>query len=193
MRYTAEHKKKTRDRILRAASRQVRGRGEKGVAIAELMAELDLTHGGFYRHFASKQQLLVEAVAKGFEEVAAKQARAVAKGQPGGELRSIIELYLSPEHCANPADGCPLAALTSEIARYPQSLRVKIDRAMREHLKPLVRFLPGETEAEREHNCLILFSGMAGALNMARSMADRERRQAMLEAAKDFYIKAFCA
>lgn len=193
MRYTAEHKKETRDRILRAASRKVRGSGGKGVAIADLMGELDLTHGGFYRHFGSKEELLVEAVAKGFEEVAAKQAWAVANGQPGRELRSIIELYLSPEHCANPADGCPLAALTSEIARYPRSLRLKIDRALREHLKAIVRFLPGENEAERERNCLILFSGMAGALNLARSMADRERRESMLEAAKDFYIKAFCA
>ncbi|HSE36612.1 MAG TPA: TetR/AcrR family transcriptional regulator [Blastocatellia bacterium] len=193
MRYSAEHKKETRDRILRAASRQVRARGAKGVAIADLMGKLEMTHGGFYRHFGSKEQLLVEAVVKGFEEVAAKQTWALAKARPGRELRNIIELYLSPEHCANPANGCPLAALTSEIARYPRGLRGKIDRALRKHLKPIARFLPGENEAERERNCLILFSGMAGALNLARGMVDQESRDTLLEAAREFYVNAFCA
>lgn len=193
MRYSAEHKRETRNRILRAASRQLRARGGKGVAIADLMGKLDLTHGGFYRHFGSKEQLLVEAVAKGFEEVAAKQAWALSKAQPGRELRKIIELYLSLEHCDNPAIGCPLAALTSEIARYPRSLRVKIDRALRKHLKPIARFIPGGNEAEREHNCLILFSGMAGALNLARGMVDQQSRETLLKTAREFYIKAFCA
>lgn len=191
MRYSAEHKRETRDRILRAASRQVRARGGKGFAIADLMSELDMTHGGFYRHFGSKEQLLVEAVAKGFDEVAARQTWALAKGRPGRELKTIIELYLSPEHCVNPASGCPLAALTSEIARYPRSLRSKIDRVLRKHLKPIAPFLPGENEAERERNCLVLFSGMAGALNLARGMVEEESRNALLASAREFYIKAF--
>lgn len=157
MRYSAEHKKETRDRILRAASRELRRGGGKGVAIADLMGKVDLTHGGFYRHFGSKEELLLEAIAKGFEEAAAEHIKAVESGQPGSELKRIIERYLSPEHCANPSDGCPLAALTSEIARYPRSLRVKIDRAMRGHFKPIARFLPGKNDAERERNCLILF------------------------------------
>ena len=191
MRYPSKHKQETRERIVHAASRHFRGRGGKGVAISDLMGKLDLTHGGFYRHFGSKEQLLAEAVAKGFEESAKRFTDAVETAPSGGELRAIVETYLSLEHCANPADGCPLAAMGSEIARYPWTVRVKIDRAMREHSAKIAKFLPGATKKEQERNCLILFSGMAGALNVARATADPELRTSILRSAKEFYIKAF--
>jgi len=192
MRYSAEHKQETRERIVRAASRHFRGRGGEGVAIAELMRKLHLTHGGFYRHFESKEQLFAEAVAKSFEDVRAKFTDAVEQGLPGGELKIIIEHYLSLEHCAHPDSGCPIAALASEIARYPRAVRSKIDRAMRDHLKRMARFLPGATDKERQRNALVLFSGMGGALTLARSVADEDLRQSILQAAREFYLKAFC-
>jgi TetR/AcrR family transcriptional regulator, transcriptional repressor for nem operon len=192
MRYSAEHKQETRQRIVRAAARQFRRRGGKGLAIADLMRELHLTHGGFYKHFDSKQQLLAEAITKGFEEIQAAFVDALNKAKPGTELRMIIEHYLSLEHCSNAGAGCPMAALASEIPRYPRPVRVEIDRAMRQRVKRIARFLPGETEKERERNCLVLLSGMVGAVNLARAAIDLESRKAILEASKDFYIKAFC-
>jgi len=192
MRYPAHQKQETRERIVRAASRHFRGRGGEGVAIADLMGKLNLTHGGFYKHFDSKEQLFAEAVAKSFEDVRAKFRDAVEKAPPGGELRVLIEEYLSLEHCANPDSGCPLAALASEIPRYPRAVRVKIDRAMRDHLKKVSEFLPGATEKDRQRNCLVLLSGMSGALTLARTVADKEMRQSILQAAREFYIKAFC-
>ena len=192
MRYSAQHKQETRERIVRAASRHFRGQGGEGVAIADLMRKLNLTHGGFYRHFDSKEQLFAEAVAKSFEDVRAKFKDAVEKAPPGGELKVLIEEYLSLEHCANPDSGCPLAALASEIPRYPRAVRVKIDQAMRDHLKKLSGFLPGATEKERQRNCILLLSGMSGALSLARTVADKEMRQSILQAAREFYIKTFC-
>ena len=192
MRYTPQHKQETRERIVRAASRHFRRRGGKGVAIADLMRNLDLTHGGFYRHFDNKEQLMVEAVAKGFEDVRANFLAAVKEAPPADQLKAFIEQYLSLDHCANPADGCPIAALASEIARYPRTLRVKIDRAMREHIETLAKFLPGATEEERQRNCFVLLSGMSGALTVARTTADPELRKTILQAAKEFYIKKFC-
>ena len=191
MRYTPQHKQETRERIVRAASRHFRRRGGKGVAIADLMRNLDLTHGGFYRHFDNKEQLMVEALAKGFEDVRDKFSAATNKAPPADQLKAFIEQYLSLDHCANPADGCPIAALASEIARYPRTLRVKIDRAMREHIETLARFMPGETEEERQRNCFVLVSGMSGALTVARTTADPELRKTILEAAKEFYLNAF--
>jgi len=192
MRYSAQQKQETRERIVRAASQHFRRRGWDGVAIADLMSKLDLTHGGFYRHFDSKEHLFAEAIAKGFEEITAKFKGAVEKAPPGGELKVIIEQYLSPEHCANPDRGCPMAALASEIARYPRAVRAKIDRAMRDQVKKIAKFLPGATEEERQRNCLALLSGMCGALTLARAVADKETRQNILQAAREFYIKAFC-
>ena len=192
MRYSAEHKKETRERIVRTASRHFRRRGGKGVAIADLMSKLDLTHGGFYKHFKSKDQLLVEAVAKAFEETENRFTEAVGKAKPGTELKTLIEGYLSPEHCANPAEGCPMAALASEIGRLPRAVRSEIDRAIKLRIKRTARFLPGATEKERERNCMALLTGLIGTVNVARAVADPEARQAVLDASKDFYIKSFC-
>jgi len=96
---------------VRAAARQFCRPEGKGSAIADLMRELGLTHGGFYKHFDSKQQLLAEAITKGFEEMEA--GNAVRKAKPGAELRMIIEHYLRLEPCSNPGAGCPMAALSS--------------------------------------------------------------------------------
>ena len=191
MRYTPQHKQETRERIVRAASRHFRRRGGKGVAIADLMRNLDLTHGGFYRHFDNKEQLMAEAVAEGFEDVRDKFSAATKKAPPAEQLQVFIERYLSLDHCANPADGCPIAALASEVARYPRTLRVKMGRAMQEHIETLAKFMPGATEEERERNCFVLVSGMSGALTVARTTADPELRKTILEAAKEFYLNAF--
>ena len=192
MRYSAEHKQETHDRIVRAASRQFRRRGGKGLAITDLMRELKLTHGGFYRHFDSKQQLLAEAISQGLDERESGFKDALSKAKPGTELKLIIEHYLSLEHCANPGDGCPLAALSSEIARYPRAVRLEIDRAMQRRVKRMAKFMPGATVKERERNWLVLISGMMGAVNMARAVVDPESRKNILAASKEFYIKAFC-
>src|SRR5215470_14071281 len=123
MRYSAGHKKETRERIVKAASRQIRGQGGKGPAIGDLMRQLDLTHGGFYKHFRSKQQLLIEAIVKGFDETEDWLSETVSQAAPGGELKLIIERYLSLQHCSDAGGGCPVAALASEISRYPRGMR----------------------------------------------------------------------
>ena len=191
MRYPAKQKQETRDRIVRAASRRFRGRGEKRVAIADLMRELHLTHGGFYRHFASKEALFAEGIAKGFEECAEKLTCAAEQGPPGSELRTLIERYLSDEHCANPAEGCPIAALAAEIARQPRAVRLRFDKALHDYMTLLGRLLPGSTEGERQRNFVVLFSGMAGTLSLARAVADEGMRQSILQEAREFYIRSF--
>jgi len=192
MRYSPEHKKETHERIIRTASRHFRKRGEDGVAISELMSKLDLTHGGFYKHFASKEQLLLEALTRAFEEEENRFTEAVSKAKPGTELRTLIENYLSLEHCANVADGCPMAALASEMARLPRTVRKEIDQALKRRVKSIAKFLPGTTERQRERNCMALLSGLIGTMSVARALADPEARRVVLEASRDFYFKSFC-
>jgi len=191
MRYPVEHKKDTHERIVKAAARQFRLSGKYGVPIAYLMSELNLTHGGFYRHFGSKEQLFVEAFEIGLEEVRARMKGAADK-HPGKELRAIIEDYLSLAHCANPADGCHMAALASEIGRCPKSVRSKIDAALQHHISEVAKRLPGATETERIHNAMVLGSGMVGTVTLARATTDTGMRKDILEAAKKFYLGAFC-
>src|SRR5215510_14025686 len=190
MRYSSEHKKETRERIVRAASRHVRRRGSNGVAIADLMSKLDLTHGGFYKHFHSKEQLLREAIANAFAEQDSKFNEVMRSARPGSELKALIEHYLSLEHCAGPADGCPMAALASEVQRFPRGVRLEIDKALKRRVKSTAKFLPGRTEEERERNCMALLAGMIGTVNVARALVDQGARQRVLEAAKDFYVNS---
>src|SRR4030095_14609714 len=182
LRYSAKHKEETRDRIVRAASRRFRGRGENAVAIADLMQELQLTHGGFYKHFRSQQDLFAESIDKAFEESAQMLLDAAKRAKTGAELKSIIEMYLSPEHCAQTSEGCPVAALASEVARHPRAIRLRFDKAVQNHAKRFSKFLPGSTETEKIRNFGVLFTGMAGALSVARAVADAGMRQMILQA-----------
>ena len=116
---------------------------------------------------------------------------AVRKAKPGTELKAIIEHYLSPEHCANRGAGCPIAALSSEIARYPRAVRIEIDRAMQRRIKRLAGFFAGKTWKQRERNCRVLMSGMVGALNLARAAVDQKSRKAILTPRRSFISKHF--
>src|SRR5215510_3051563 len=168
MRYSAKHKQETRERIVRTASRHFRQRGEEGVGIADLMSKLKLTHGGFYKHFDSKEELLAEAIAKAFEDVEERFADMVSRAKPGTELKTLIENYLSLEHCANPGEGCPMAALASEIGRLPPRVRAQIDQAIKRRGKRVSGLMPGATQQEREKKTMVLLSGLIGTINVAR-------------------------
>ena len=193
MRYPEEQKQDTHDRIVRAAARRFRSNGETNVAIVDLMHDLKLTHGGFYKHFNSKQDLFVESIDKAFEEAADKLQGEIQAARPGQELRNIIEAYLSPEHCASAGEGCPVAALASEIARQPRAVRARFDKAVRDHASRFAKYLPGSTDGEKRRNFAILFSGMSGALNLARAVSDEDMRKRILEGAKEFYLRSFCS
>jgi TetR/AcrR family transcriptional repressor of nem operon len=190
MRYPADHKDRVREQIVRAASRRFRGQGGR-VAIADLMRELDLTHGGFYRHFEGKDQLFGEAFVQSVEHTRARLLAAAERAPRGREVEAIVTMYLGPAHCANAADGCPVAALTTEIARQPGATRALFDRMLLAHAAAFARFMPGRTAAARERSAMVLFAGMAGALNVARAVSDERLRQAILDQARTFYIDAF--
>jgi TetR/AcrR family transcriptional repressor of nem operon len=192
MRYPAEHKEETRERIVQAASRRFRRAGA-GVGIGQLMKTLKMTHGGFYRHFKSKDDLVVQALAKGFQEMRARMAAGIAKAPPGRELEVIIETYLSEQHCADAADGCPVAALAAEIGRQPRAVRAAFDREVQQVATTMSRFMTGATEEDRRRKAGVLFSGMSGTLAVARAVSDDHLRRTILSAARKIYIEAFAS
>ncbi len=191
MRYPPEHKDQVRQRIVDAASRRFRGRGSENVAIADLMSELRLTHGGFYRHFKGKEQLFNEAFLAAAAETQSRMKAAAEQAPPGRELEAIITRYLSAGHCENPSQGCPIATLAAEISRHPKSTRVTLDRAIRQTASGMARFMPGRTAAERERAAIVLFASMAGTLMLARATAAEGIRRDILETARTFYLKSF--
>lgn len=190
MRYSPEHKEETRERIVHAAARRFRKAGA-GVGIGQLMKTLKMTHGGFYRHFKSKDDLLIAALEKSFEEMRSRLGTAIANARPGHQLELIIQSYLSDEHCADAAGGCPVASLGSEISRQPRAVRTAFDRAVQNVSVTMARFMSGATEEERRRKAAVLFSGMSGTIAMARAVSDQELRRNILASARKIYVEAF--
>jgi TetR/AcrR family transcriptional repressor of nem operon len=189
MRYPADHKQQTRERIVRAAARRFRSGGSKGASIGDLMKDLHLTHGGFYRHFANKEDLFAEALQQGHDKMIAP---AIEKAPKGGELKALIDAYLDIEHCDNVAEGCPVAALATELARRPSNsqARAAFERILSERTRGIAKYMPGATEEERVRKTRMLMSGMAGTLTVARVLTDKQRRMRFLNDAKKFYFDA---
>ena len=190
MRYPTEHKQQTRQRIVRSAARRFRSRGTEGATIGNLMRDLRLTHGGFYRHFGSKEQLFIEAFEQSFRELADKALSAIRHAPPGGELKALINHYLDVEHADDIAGGCPVAALATEIARRPPKARADFLQVLINHIARVAKYIPGATEAERERKARVLFSGMAGTLTIARVIVDVDQRRRFLDDAKKLYFDA---
>jgi TetR/AcrR family transcriptional repressor of nem operon len=191
MRYPAEQKAETHEKIIDAAARSFREHGSEGEGVARLMKDIGLTHGGFYRHFESKEDLFVDAIARGFQDAADGMIAAAAHAPRGKQLRVIIERYLSMEHLEHPGGGCVLSTLAAEIARQRPAVRARINAAMKSYRERLLPFLPGNDPAEKRRQFMVLFPSMAGVLMTARTKSDPAERKEILSVARRFYIGAF--
>ena len=173
------------------AARSFRERGADTSGIGTVMKKVGLKKGGFYRHFKSKDDLFVEAVARGLDETG-KGMEEVAKSAPEGQaLRAIIERYLSVGHANSPGSGCVRAALGPELARKPLAVRRRIEVLLEGYRERLSSFMPGQTREEKLAKCRMLFPSMAGMLMMIRVLPDPQRREQRLMEAREFFIKCF--
>src|ERR1041385_9522355 len=162
MRYSAEHKARSHEKILSMAARSFRERGGDSSGIGTVMKKVGLKKGGFYRHFKSKDDLFVEAVARALEETGRGMVE-VAKSAPEGQaLRAIIERYLSVGHLNSPGSGCVRAALGPELARKSLSGRKRIEASREAYRERLVPFVPGQTREEKLAKIRLLFPWRAG-------------------------------
>jgi TetR/AcrR family transcriptional repressor of nem operon len=191
MRYSVEHKAQNHENILSVAARSFREHGGDSSGIGTVMKKVGLTKGGFYRHFKSKDDLFVEAVARAFDEMGRGMLE-IAKSAPEGQaLRAMIEYYLSARHANSPGTGCVVAALAPELARKPLSVRKRIEASLDAYRERLLPFVPGKTREEKLTKCRLLFSGMAGVLMMARISSNPQVREQRLTEARNFFIQSF--
>ena len=178
MRKSREAEAETRKRIVRAAARKFREKGIVATGLARLMKAAGLTHGGFYKHFESKDQLVAEACAEAVETILEMLAAAASK--KGGAAAA----YLSTDHRDNPATGCPLSAIGSELARSDEKTRAA---AAAGFLK-LVEIMAGQfgkvAPATARRRALVAVSTMIGALTMSRVVTDPELSADILEEAE---------
>ena len=191
MRYSPKHKAENREKILSMAARSFRERGGDSSGIGTVMKKVGLKKGGFYRHFKSKDDLFVEAVARALEETGRGMVEVAESAPEGQALRAIIERYLSPGHANSPGTGCVRAALGPELARKPAAVRRRIETLLAAYRERFLPFMPGQTREEKQAKTRLLFPSMAGVLMMARVIPDPQRREQVLKEARSFFIKCF--
>ena len=212
MRYPPDQKVKTHEKIVKDASRRLRAEGLTGAAVSAVMRDAGLTHGGFYKHFRSKDELVIESLRKAFRELADSLARAAQESQPGAARKApakakkstatawkapasawkaIIKAYLSPEHCDRPEWGCPLAALAPELARADKRMKAQILAELDKYKTRMLPFMPGRRAADKVRAFLAIISTMLGALAIARILPDPEHRARLLANTRAFLFRSF--
>jgi TetR/AcrR family transcriptional repressor of nem operon len=179
VRYTKEHKQETRERIIATAGRRLKRDGIEGSGVATLMKDAGLTNGAFYAHFASKDDLVAEAIA---DQLHALHANIVAQAEPGpAGLEQIVRWYLSAQHRDNPGDGCPNAALLDEIGRCGDATRQAYTDGVLVVIDGLAARMAPEDPLSARVKALSLLGLMAGTLQLSRALTDRQLSDDLLE------------
>ena len=159
MRYPVEETAAKHERIVKEASRLFRERGFDNVSVAEVMKAARLTHGAFYAHFGSKEELQAAAVAYGQEVSLDRLQRSKKKKSKG----SFTDAYLSPWHRDNPGDGCTMAALAQELARSAPELKAAFEQGLENLLSA--------KGADRKE-AIFWTAAMMGGVVLARAVQD---------------------
>jgi TetR/AcrR family transcriptional repressor of nem operon len=191
MRYSPEHKVKIRQKIVKDASRRVRAEGLTGAAVAAVMRDTGLTHGGFYKHFENKDELLLESLREAFREITGNLSHTGEQSQPGIAWKAIVKSYLSLEYCDHTERGCPLTALAPELARVDKKMRGQILTELVNYKDRMVPFMPGRRTADKERAFFSIFSTMIGAIEIARMLPEPAMREKVLASARDFLLRSF--
>ncbi|WP_454726050.1 MULTISPECIES: TetR/AcrR family transcriptional regulator [Cupriavidus] len=191
-RASREQAEKHREAIEAASTRLFRERGLNGVSVAELMAGAGLTHGGFYGHFSSKDELVALACKRGFEESAQRWARRLGRaGDDKHAMRAnLVEPYLTQAHCDAPGEGCSAVALASDVAREPADKPVR--QVYLDGLKVMVddwtKTVEHADPAGRRKLALAELSMLVGAMTLARATAGDALSDEILAAAREMLL-----
>lgn len=191
MRYDAEHKTHIHRKIVKGASRQLRKKGLNGPTVEALMKASGLTHGGFYKHFSSRDDLVLEAVEESLRELTEMLLDAAGHSGSRDAWKAMVTAYLSIERCDRAEIGCPIAALAPDIARSAPPMKQRISAAILKFRGELLPYMPGRTEEERQANFLMILSSIVGAIVIARTMPDIGVRQAILNTVRDRLLATF--
>jgi TetR/AcrR family transcriptional repressor of nem operon len=184
MRKSRQEAAETRARIVSAASEEFRRNGIGATGLSDLMAAAGLTHGGFYRHFGSKDELVAEACASAAEMLIATVGQDPAKHPDENGLDAMVEDYLSTDHRDDPSAGCPFASLGSEIGRGGNAVRDMATDGFTKLVDTIAAQIAKTDPDGARKEALTVVSTMVGALTMARMVNDPALSDEILEQAK---------
>lgn len=191
MRYDPEHKSTIHRKIVKGAARQLKKKGLNGPAVTTLMKASGLTHGGFYKHFSSRDDLVIEAIEESFHELTRDLIEAAKGSASQHAWKSMVNTYLSIERCDRPEIGCPIAALAPDIARATSAVKQRGSTAILKFRSEIIPFMPGKTAEEKAANFLMIMTSMVGAIAIARTMPALTVRKTILDTVRDRLLASF--
>jgi TetR/AcrR family transcriptional repressor of nem operon len=184
MRYDADHKEKTRERVLKAAAQAIRAQGPHRVGVATVMSKAGLTHGGFYAHFASKDELIAAAIAQMFADSRGRFDRETQQRSPAEGLSAYIDFYLSPAHRDAVARGCPIPVLAAELRHLSGPAKKAFAAGVQALTSVLAQKLAQLDHKQVDALASSALAEMIGALSLARAESDAELSDAILSASR---------
>lgn len=180
MRVSRAQAEENRETVINVASRLFREHGFDGIGLKDLMKGAGLTQGGFYKQFASKDDLAALASRRAMESATRRWATAANSDNP---LEAVMEFYLSPGHLGEKADGCPLVALGSDAARQSEEVRRPFEDGIRAHFQVLDELMDDAKSSNPSSRAMAILSLMVGAVTLSRIMEDANLSQGILDAA----------
>ncbi|MFO1142656.1 MAG: TetR/AcrR family transcriptional regulator [Amaricoccus sp.] len=180
MRSSAAQAATNRTRIIGEAARMFREKGFDGIGVAEIMRRAGLTHGGFYGHFGSKEELMALACRRAVDDMLVEW-RARIDSAPGDPRASIAEPYLSAEHRDAAGTGCLMAALGPEAARAAPPVRRAVTECLGAVLDVIAGEMPAADPGERRRRAIRMFASLVGALVVARAVDTPDLSDEILE------------
>jgi TetR/AcrR family transcriptional repressor of nem operon len=183
MRVSREKAAEHRERIIDAAGALFRSKGFDGVGVADIMKAADLTHGGFYGHFASKDDLMAQASQRSMARAAFNWRKVIADS-PDDPYAALLNNYLSPRHRDDPGRGCAFAALGGEAARCGMPVRDAFAQGLALLIDILAGVTTGRSKAARRRKAIAAVAELVGALVLARAVGRTQLSDEILDAAR---------
>jgi TetR/AcrR family transcriptional regulator, transcriptional repressor for nem operon len=181
MRQSRDEKARTHERIVELASARIREEGLNEPGVAEIMQAAGLTHGGFYKHFGSRDDLIAEAAQHAFAY--ADQTLDHHAHDPHDPLASWVDWYVSEEHRDDPGTGCPVAALVGDIGRADDRVRADYSAVVGRYIEALQGMLGGGQDSRRQ--ALTTASILLGSLALSRAVDDEALSKEILSSARE--------
>lgn len=184
MRRSKDQVARTRQEILDAATTLMRERGLDGVSVADIMEKAGLTHGGFYKHFASKEALIAEALDTIFTKSVQAWCQTLENAKDNDGVTGLIERYLRDAHLKDLGGGCAIPALGSEVARAHGDIKGSFAKGINELIATLAQQIAGGSSEHKRERAIATVATMVGAMIMARCTEDEQTARLYLDATR---------
>jgi TetR/AcrR family transcriptional repressor of nem operon len=182
MGHSKDDKTRSHDRIVEIAAARIRESGTAAPGVAEIMKAAGLTHGGFYKHFASRDDLIAEAADKAFAD--GEQAYVQVTDGAEDPLAAFVDWYASDAHCENPGSGCAVGSLAADASRSEARVQVAYRAQVERYLAHLEELLGGDEDARRR--AVVSVSALVGSVMIARGAGDPALADEVLRDVRDF-------